>query len=254
MKQDDQTAAKIQKAFTTYIRIAGAAFVISGLVMFLATSGTDRLLVKTEPLLEVQNATFLWLGGAFHLVAGGLLLAPLDELRRCLLALWAGTWHLIYFIGMVCMKVATPFPAVQLVGWKIGANNPRIVDIVWRFFILYLLIGGSSYLVWEWRRTKRRAAADYLDEWKHRREEVATGVHNASQPVKPPAEKPMELAPAKKLDVTEPDGALGFKLGCPHCGQHVRCDADYAGRQVECPACKKPFRVPAAIRVPGGSL
>lgn len=36
-----------------------------------------------------------------------------------------------------------------------------------------------------------------------------------------------------------------IKFSCPGCGQHIECDAGYAGTQVNCPACQ------AAMVVPG---
>lgn len=37
-----------------------------------------------------------------------------------------------------------------------------------------------------------------------------------------------------------------FKFVCPECGQKIRADLNYCGRQIACPACQKPFIVPAA--------
>jgi hypothetical protein len=37
---------------------------------------------------------------------------------------------------------------------------------------------------------------------------------------------------------------IDFK--CPHCGQELSTTADEAGSALECPACFKPFHVPAA--------
>jgi len=245
-------AESIRSAFTNYIHVAALVFVLSGLAMLFATSGTDRQIRETEPLLELRNSTLLWVAGVFHLVVGGLLFAPLDLMRRNLIVLWAGSWHLIYLVGMLCMKAATPFPAVQLVGWKIGANNPRIVDVLWRFFILYLLGGSLAYLIVEWRRMKRLAQAAYLDEWKDKRESAASGVglgaHKEKPAATPAAGKPLETALAKTPGLIEETRPSGFKFACPHCGQHIQCGGVYVGRQINCPACNK------LLNVPGDSL
>ena len=37
-----------------------------------------------------------------------------------------------------------------------------------------------------------------------------------------------------------------FKFFCPSCGQHVECDAGYALRRVNCPACRQLIQVPPA--------
>jgi len=41
-----------------------------------------------------------------------------------------------------------------------------------------------------------------------------------------------------------------LKFNCSHCGQHLECDPEYAGRQIPCPACHALTLVPA---VPGNA-
>jgi len=46
---------------------------------------------------------------------------------------------------------------------------------------------------------------------------------------------------------------LEVKFGCPHCGQRIACDADYAGVAVKCPSCTRELRVPGPTPVSRGS-
>jgi hypothetical protein len=39
-----------------------------------------------------------------------------------------------------------------------------------------------------------------------------------------------------------------FKFSCPHCDQHIKCNEEASGRQIECPACHHLIRIPP---VPG---
>lgn len=39
-----------------------------------------------------------------------------------------------------------------------------------------------------------------------------------------------------------------FKFNCPHCQQHLQCDEQFSGREIQCPTCKVLIRIPA---VPG---
>jgi hypothetical protein len=39
-----------------------------------------------------------------------------------------------------------------------------------------------------------------------------------------------------------------FKFSCPHCDQHLQCDEQFAGRQIQCPKCDHLIRIPP---VPG---
>ena len=37
-----------------------------------------------------------------------------------------------------------------------------------------------------------------------------------------------------------------FKFRCPHCDQHLQCDEQFSGRQIQCPACHHLIRIPSA--------
>jgi hypothetical protein len=39
-----------------------------------------------------------------------------------------------------------------------------------------------------------------------------------------------------------------FKFSCPHCKQHLQCDEQFSGREIQCPSCNVLIRIPA---VPG---
>lgn len=42
-----------------------------------------------------------------------------------------------------------------------------------------------------------------------------------------------------------------FTFPCPQCKQPIRCDASYAGTQINCPACKQVIVVPSSVAAPG---
>ena len=39
-----------------------------------------------------------------------------------------------------------------------------------------------------------------------------------------------------------------FKFSCPHCEQHLQCDEQFSGREIQCPNCQVLIRIPP---VPG---
>ena len=39
-----------------------------------------------------------------------------------------------------------------------------------------------------------------------------------------------------------------FKFACPQCQQHLQCDEQFAGREIQCPGCNHLIRIPP---VPG---
>jgi ribosomal protein S27E len=36
-----------------------------------------------------------------------------------------------------------------------------------------------------------------------------------------------------------------FKFSCPQCGQHILCDTQWSGREINCPACQQALAVPS---------
>ncbi|MGA2801240.1 MAG: hypothetical protein ABSE97_02545 [Verrucomicrobiota bacterium] len=45
-----------------------------------------------------------------------------------------------------------------------------------------------------------------------------------------------------------------FKFACPICHQHIICDPDTAGMQIECPSCWKTIVVPKSTKTTGTKL
>ena len=41
-----------------------------------------------------------------------------------------------------------------------------------------------------------------------------------------------------------------FKFYCPHCDQPLKCEVQFAGRDIQCPDCREIVRIPNA---PSGS-
>jgi hypothetical protein len=37
-----------------------------------------------------------------------------------------------------------------------------------------------------------------------------------------------------------------FKFNCPHCDQHLQCDPQYSGCEIQCPGCNHLIRIPKA--------
>jgi hypothetical protein len=42
-----------------------------------------------------------------------------------------------------------------------------------------------------------------------------------------------------------------FKFNCPHCEQHLACDEQFSGRQIQCPGCQHLIRIPS---IPGKTV
>ena len=44
-----------------------------------------------------------------------------------------------------------------------------------------------------------------------------------------------------------------FKFTCPQCEQHILCDTQWSGREINCPACQQVLVVPS-VEPPGGRV
>ena len=42
-----------------------------------------------------------------------------------------------------------------------------------------------------------------------------------------------------------------FKFSCPQCQQHLQCDEQFSGREIQCPGCNHLIRIPP---VPGKTV
>jgi hypothetical protein len=42
-----------------------------------------------------------------------------------------------------------------------------------------------------------------------------------------------------------------FKFACPHCQQHLQCDEQFSGREIQCPGCNVLIRIPS---IPGKTV
>jgi hypothetical protein len=47
-------------------------------------------------------------------------------------------------------------------------------------------------------------------------------------------------------------GAMSeFKFSCPQCQQHLQCDEQFSGREIQCPGCNHLIRIPP---IPGKTV
>jgi DNA-directed RNA polymerase subunit RPC12/RpoP len=233
MKTVDGRRANLTMFFKRFIYASGAVLVCLGLAMMFAAFGTDRLLEETEPLFGVKNSVLLLAGGGLQLGLGCYLLLPGDLVNRGMLALWAGCNCGVYYCAMIWMKTVTPIPVVQLVGWKIGFRNPRVLSLFWGLFVAFLIVGCVVLLVHERRRVKQLGAEIFMKRWAESR-------RRASELLTEPLQRGIRASKNRLDDVSE------FKFSCQNCGQHIRCDEGYSGRQIRCPVCHREILVPFA--------
>jgi hypothetical protein len=154
-----------------HVHLTATALAVMGLAMLWACSGEHALHGQRDAVFDLSNRTVLAVLGLLHLGLSGWLLATRGSMSQGLMILWLGVNCIVYRVGMAWMKGATPLPVVQLVAWKLGANA-KAVDICWRLFIAYLVVGSLVHLLLERRRLKGLESEAFLRHWKESRGSV----------------------------------------------------------------------------------
>ena len=236
----------IPRFSAAYAYTAAVMLALMGVVMLYTSMDGHRrmaqLLGAPDALFGVSTRTALLVAGILHVVlcAGFLLIR--DPIARGMLGTWAAWNFIIYRLGMAWLKAVAPFPAVQAVARKIGVQ-PNTVDGGWKLFIGYLLLGGAALLVAERQRLRHLKAVAFLQHWREVREAPHTPARPAA-PASQPAEPEAPAPTSTKHVLPANSSPANLKFSCPCCGQHIRCDEAYRGRQINCPACRQDIQVP----------
>jgi hypothetical protein len=231
-----------------YIYPAAAMLGVMGSIMLFSALDPLPPLRRLDALFGLSTRTVLLIAAVLHLSLSCLLFIRRDPVTQSILSLWAGWNHIAYYVGTAwVMNVPSPFPTEVAVAWKVGLSS-KTMDVFWKAFIAYLVVGSLTFLVFEWRRLNQLKSASFLKHWSEMRE---LGVGLAKQRghdkilVKEVAKGEPHVQSQDRDEISE-ILVSDFKFSCPSCGQHIRCDVGYSGRQVYCPACQKQILVPAS--------
>lgn len=214
--------------FKGYIYSTAVLLVAIGATLFLVTwtckfRGIQPFLNAPAPLFGFSNRSVLLLAGILHLILGGCLFVPRDLNLRGLLTLWAGLNCFLYRMAMVWMAgMKAPYPLEEFVGWRLGINK-QTVDICWKFFIAYLIVGSSVLMLLKillgWRQLKQLKEEAWFKHWQETRDQD-----------RPQAKPVIQKPQANATDY--------LKISCPNCGGHVAFPAQGIGRKIACPHCQ----------------
>jgi len=127
---EETSGQAISWVLKAYVRTGAATLALAGLAMLCAATGEERLHGQADPLFGLTNRAMLVLFGVAHLAFSGVLLVVRDLMNQGFISLWIGVNYLAYRMGMVWVKAAVPFPALRLVGWKLGIR-PSSVEVCW---------------------------------------------------------------------------------------------------------------------------
>ena len=226
---------RMAPVFKGYVYSTAALLGSIGVMLILITWHCKRREIQPwlnshDPLFELSNRTVLLLAGVLHLAFSGWLFATRDLVNRVIAALCVGLNYLVYRVAMVwAMEITTPFPMENFVAWRIRVK-PQTVDLCWKLFIAYLVIGSSALMLlklWQLKQLKNEA---WVRHWLKTRDQDG------------PRQKPVIPKP--------PDNTGGcIKISCPHCGGHIAFPAHGIGQKIACPHCG----VVVTLQKPDGS-
>lgn len=250
MEAKSNSASRLLKGFS--LATAGILSGV-GLMMLYAATSQEGTLKQPEAMFGLSNWAMLMLMGCLHLILSGYLFMTQDLMNCGFMTLWMGINYLVYRGGMVwVMKKQVPFPAVNLVGWKLGVS-PSVADTCWKLLIAYLIMGGLLELIIEGRRLEQLKKAAFEKHWRETRNQgVTTSILEGKQkeiPIQPALITPSQvIGESEALNQTpmpkKANVPQEFKFFCPNCGQHIQCNSGYSGRQIVCPGCQNQILVP----------
>ena len=231
------------------VRGSAVMFALTGLVMLYGAKDYIPPLEQPDPVLGLSTRSFLCMAGLVHLAISGCFFATRDPVTLGLLACWAGLNYIVYLAGTAWLKATVPIPAVVVLGWELGVSA-NVIYTVWGVFIAYLVLGGLLLVVLERRRQWRLQAEAFLKGWGDMRQAPAppSPGGRASPRTQTSSESSGSQGSPRRspsqVESSKESVPADFKFSCPVCGQHIRYEARYSGRRIECPACRKQIVVP----------
>ncbi len=253
----------LSKMANVYVYSTAAALAILGLAMLLAAWNDRVLRMEPDPLFALTTRTLLLGAGILQLAVGFYLFIGSDLINRELLILWAGSSHLMYRLGVLWMSVELP-PAVKFIGWETRIA-PTVLNHCWIWFIGYLWAGSLICLLLQWRQFRQGKADAFENRWRQMREAAGSQGSSTRQTIlsassqkahdrsadesrlkrEMRSQSPIQSQSDNKIQAPKMKPAPGeFKFSCPSCGQHIKCDEGYSGRQINCPVCQEQILVP----------
>ena len=166
-----------------------------------------------DPLLGFSNRTVLLLAGTLHLAFSGWLFATRDSINRVIIALWVALNYFLYRVAMFwIVGMKAPFAMEEFSGWRLGGVRPETVDLCWKLFIAYLVVGSSVFVLlklWQLKQLKNEA---WVRQWLKMREQGCS-------PKTPVIQKSTGTANDY------------LKTSCPYCGGYVEFPLMGSGRK-----------------------
>jgi hypothetical protein len=238
------------------VRGSAVMFALTGLVMLYGARDYIPPLDQPDPVLGLSTRALLCMAGLAHLVISGCLCATRDPISLVLVGCWAALNYAVYLVGAAWLKAAGAIPAVVVLAWELGVSS-KVIYALWGVFIGYLVVSGLLLVLLERRRRLRLEAEAFLKGWGEMRHAPAppnpgglasTRAQTSSESAASQGSRGREPS---QITISKESVPADFKFSCSLCGQHIRYEARYSGRMIDCPACRKQIVVPGVDQ--GGS-
>lgn len=126
------------------------------------------LLGRKDVVLEVPVHVVLLVAGLVHLGGAVWVFATRDLTSQSLILLWLGVNYVLYRAASAWLNASVPLTVLRVLGMKVGVRA-QTLDVWWKAFMAFLLMGSVAVLVGEWRRRKRLRAEAFLAQWQEQR-------------------------------------------------------------------------------------
>lgn len=144
----------MQKVIRSYIYVAGALLVITGIAKLVSAMGSARILENPDPILPLSFRKEFWMVGLFELgVAMVCFFGRKIALQSGLVA-WLATNFAFYRLGLVMDDWHRPCPCLGNLTDAIHLA-PEIADTAMKIVLAYLLLGSYATLFWLWRQHRK---------------------------------------------------------------------------------------------------
>lgn len=139
-----------------------------GVVALLTAREDWALLGRKDVVFEVPVRVVLLVAGLVHLVAAVWVFARRDLTNQSLILLWLGVNHVLYRAALAWLNASVPLTVLRVLGMKVGVHA-RTLDVWWKVFMAFLIVGSVLVSVGEWRWRKRLRDEAFLAEWEKKR-------------------------------------------------------------------------------------
>jgi hypothetical protein len=147
-----------------YIYSAAGMLALAGLALLYTAVGEEKFQQTPDAVFQLSSGTMLIIAGLLNLVYSISVFFTGNLMNQGFQIMWVGLNYLVYHVGMVLFHAKSPYPMLQLTGWRFGLKAQTATGC-WNLLTAYLLMGGLLFLMLEWHRLGQEQTEAYMKQW-----------------------------------------------------------------------------------------